>query len=190
MFSTVTTISFLINGISFFRTMILLAFCMSQGVSFHNAKTALSPYLADLDAPTEKMGFRWLGAPSFVVMGNATHPLVSIENAVAKRGGDPLIDKFESKFKCRIGWIVVPQRGQDPSEPDPTIQDGQFALEKHNWSSVRPKIMGVSLGGCMPGFQFALYRRTSPSLSRTDSTSESQPVPDGADRTKNAQSSR
>lgn len=166
--STVATCSFLANVIAFARTIVLLAYCMTNGVSFQDARLAVSPFNSEVDLQTESMGFLWMGRPSFVVLGDATNPWIAAQENVLTPEGDQLLVKFERKFNRRIAYIVMPEKGHYRSQPPASIQQDQFELVNHNWSSLRPKILGVKLGGTMPGYQFAIYRRKSPSPLRTD----------------------
>ena len=103
--------------------------------------------------------FYWMSTPSFIVFGKPGDSFVTAETSIIGQNSDSLLKNYERKFSKKIIYIVLPQKGELSSPPQ-TLNQGMFNLVYDGWSKKRASFMGVKLGGAMPGYQFALYKRT------------------------------
>lgn len=141
-----------------FRAMLLAILFSREGVSFDQTRAVVRQLEGTLDNNREKIGFIWLARPSFVAFSRPKQFLVTITVNVLEDKKDPDLDAYEAKFHRKVRYVLLPQLGH-VAEPPPTLNEGMFVLESNGWTKRRARFLGLKLGGAMPGYQFALYRR-------------------------------
>lgn len=146
------------GAIGLFRAMLLAVLFSSEGVSFEQTRASVRQLESTLNNIHDKIGFVWLSRPSFVAFSTAEKFLVTITVNGQENDKDPLFDAYETKFHSKVRYILLPQLGH-LAEPPSTLNEGMFVLETNGWSKRRATFFGLKLGGAMPGYQFALYRR-------------------------------
>ncbi|MFC1688657.1 hypothetical protein ACFL07_03240 [Pseudomonadota bacterium] len=98
--------------------------------------------------------------PSFIVFGDGGDRFISGKGfKMNDDRRDKNLIKYEEKYQRKIEYFIYPQsyRGQ-PTDAFYVGQQ-QFELVYNGWTSESPRFLGIKLGGPMPGYQFALYRR-------------------------------
>ncbi|MCX6907885.1 MAG: hypothetical protein NTY01_07575 [Verrucomicrobia bacterium] len=141
-----------------FRAMLLALLFSCEGVSFEQTRATVRQLESTLDNNQEKIGFIWLARPSFVAFSKADHFMVTITVNVLADKKDPDLGAYETKFHRKVRYVLLPQLGH-VAEPPPTLNEGMLVLESNGWTKRRARFLGLKLGGAMPGYQFALYRR-------------------------------
>jgi len=141
-----------------FRAMLLAIMFYREGVSFEQTSTTVRQLESTLNSNREQIGFIWLARPSFVAFSKPEKFLVTITVNVLEDKKDLDLDAYEVKFHRKVRYLLLPQLGH-VAEPPPTLNDGMFVLESNGWTKRRARFFGLKLGGAMPGYQFALYRR-------------------------------
>ena len=141
------------------RLTIMLIIYWQQGTSFVQAKVNLQQFSEKLNPSNERIGYYWLNRPSFIAFGSVNQPLISVESGVLMENNeDTILTTYEKKFNKKIVYIIIPQLGHISNLPE-TINNSQFKLVYNGWTNKRAKFMGIKLGGAVPGYQFALYKR-------------------------------
>jgi len=141
-----------------FRAMLLAILFSREGVSFEQTRGTVRQLESTLDNKHERIGFIWLSRPSFVAFSTAENFLVTITVNVLEDKKDPDLDAYEAKSQHKVRYVLLPQLGH-VAEPPPTLNEGMFVLESNGWTKRRARVLGLKLGGALPGYQFALYRR-------------------------------
>lgn len=143
----------------FIRLILLFILYWQHGVSFEKTASNLREMISKSNQNGNSIAFYWMNIPSFIVFGKAGDSFVTAEPSIISQASDSLLNNYERKFSKKIIYIVLPQKGE-LSTPPQTLNQGMFILVYDGWSKKRASFMGVKLGGAMPGYQFALYKRT------------------------------
>lgn len=140
----------------------LLALVFSrEGVSFAETSKAVRELQSHLPEG-EAVGFFWIARPSFVAFGEAGRGLISIEPDVLQNQPDNYLLAYEHQQKRKVRYVLLPQHGylMPPPPPPQELAGGTFALVNNGWTTQPAKLGGFTLADSMPGYQFALYKRT------------------------------
>ncbi|MDB9307795.1 hypothetical protein PN471_03865 [Aphanizomenon sp. CS-733/32] len=143
----------------FIRLILLFILYWQHGVSFEKTASNLREMISKSNQNGDSIAFDWMNNPCFIVFGKAGDSFVTAESSIIGQDSDSLLTNYERKFSKKIIYIVLPQKGH-LSTPPQTLNQGMFILVSDGWSKKRASFMGVKLGGAMPGYQFALYKRT------------------------------
>ena len=106
--------------------------------------------------------FNSLTRPSFVVFGSGGDEFISGEaKRPYERTRDEYLVSYENKFQSQIEYFIYPQSypGQPPEELIVGSHTGRLVYS--GWKPESPRLLGISLRGPIPGYQFALYKTDS-----------------------------
>lgn len=145
----------------FVRYLLLSYLYTTQGLSYHDAKEMIISYTQNLPSHSAAVGYLWMSRPSFVVMGGDKTDFVIVENTILSDDGDSALNAYEDYSRKSVSYIIIPQLGHI-DKPPYEIRNGSdvYKLIQNQWSPHRAKILGLKLGGPLPGYQFALYKIT------------------------------
>lgn len=147
-------------AITFVRTAVLALIYMQTGTTFATAREKLVSLGAD-EWREQNIAtvFHGWSRPSFIVFGDGGERFLIGTPAFRDGPRDQGLIDYTQKFHRRIKYFVYPQIHAGSPEPELFIGSERCQLIYDGWVSDRPTIFGVDLGGPMPGYQFALYRR-------------------------------
>lgn len=129
---------------------------LSSPNRYEAVKANIEALQRNADREQRAVGYSKARFPSFVVFGDPGRELI----AVRANADDYAREFYERSRKRLIGSIVFSQEGQMAPEPPAFIDGNRFALVDNHWSSDKATFLGIKLGGYVPGYSYAVYRRT------------------------------
>ncbi|MCC7278856.1 MAG: hypothetical protein IT487_11155 [Chromatiaceae bacterium] len=152
-----------IYALVFVRTTALAWVHVARGPSMAETRSQLTNLgaMAWIDQPIAVV-FNGLTRPSFIVFGDGGERFISGRAEFSPQGAvDPDLVAYSDKFHRPIEFFIYPQpyRGHAPDVL--FVGRERCELVYDGWTMEPPRLFGINLRGQMPGYQFALYRRTS-----------------------------
>lgn len=157
----IVTLTSLTSLATLVKTALIAIVFSQQGVTFAKTAADVQALQATL-AKDERIGFFWLARPSFVAFGHPGQGLLSIEPDVLQQKPDTYLLTYEQQHQCKVRYLLLPQHGYliPPPPPPATLAGGTFTLINNGWIPHAPTLWGQRVSDSVPGYQFALYRRT------------------------------
>jgi hypothetical protein len=152
----------------FIRTLLLAWMYLQTGTTYAGTAEQLKT-LGVMGQAAHTVVFNSPQPPSFIVFGDGGDNFIcgycqTVGRAVSgeiylTEDPDGVVIEYSAKYRRQVEYAICVQNNSGKPPAEVLVGAERCELVYDGWRKERPRILGIDLGGTLPGYQFALYKR-------------------------------